>query len=72
MFKNDLLDTIKREALVKVSKSWTWGGGRDTADEVLLIGASKQRRLEAPAGLQLGPPAQCLESSLSHVALGVP
>lgn len=29
MFQNALLDTIKREALVKVSKSWIRGGGRE-------------------------------------------
>lgn len=52
MCQNALLDTIKREALVKVSKCWTRGGGRGAADQVLLISEKtlvslRQRRLDA-------------------------
>lgn len=52
-FQTALLDTIKREALVKVSKCWTWDGvGGGAADGVLLISEKalvfqRQRGLEA-------------------------
>lgn len=76
-FQTVLLDTIKREALVKVSKCWTRGGvGGGAADGVLLTSEKalvfqRQRGLEA-SGRAAAWPSTLFVAPFPRVVLGVP